>query len=105
MISHLSDTNFESKVLNSDRLTIVDFWAPWCKPCEALTPILEEISSEYDGKLQICRINLENNYATANKYQILSIPTLLFFKQGRPIRDLVGLKSKFKIKKTINALI
>ena len=105
MISHLSACDFNTKVLKSDRLTVVDFWAPWCKPCKTLAPILEEISSEYNGKLQICKVNLEKSYALATKYQILSIPTLLFFKQGRPVRDLVGLKSKFKIKKTINSLI
>ena len=106
MITHLSEQDFETKVLKSDRLTVVDFWAPWCNSCKTLGSILEEVSSEYDGKLKICKLNLEKEgFSLANRYQVLNLPTLLFFKQGAPVRDLVGLKSKYRIKKTIDSLI
>ena len=102
MISQISSLD---SALHFEGLTIVDFWAPWCGPCQEMGATLEEIVQEYNGNLKIYKVNLEDNFDLANKYQILNIPTLLFFREGRPIRDLVGVNSKYKIKKTIDSLI
>lgn len=103
-IIHLSDNEFKEQVLHSKQLAIVDFWAPWCGPCKIISPILEELSKEYDGKVKIYKINIDEHQATAAKYQVLSIPTLLFFKQGKIVKQVVGMRSVSDIRKAINSL-
>ena len=100
----LSDNEFKEKVLHSKQLVVVDFWAPWCGPCKIIAPILEELSKEYDGKVKIYKINIDEHQATASKYQVLSIPTLLFFKQGKIVKQIVGLRSASEIRKVIDPL-
>ena len=103
-ITALSDNEFKEKALQSKQLVIVDFWAPWCRPCKIITPILEELSQEYDSKVRICKVNIDEHQATAAKYQVLSIPTLLFFKGGKIVKQIVGLRSASEIRKVIDSL-
>ncbi|UCB57212.1 MAG: thioredoxin [Candidatus Omnitrophota bacterium] len=100
----LSDSQFKQEVLQSKEPVIVDFWAPWCGPCMAVAPILEDLAKEYKGRLKVCKVNIDEAQTVATKYQILSIPTLLFFKDGKVTNQLVGAKSKSEIKKVIASL-
>ena len=86
----LTDSNFESEVLNSELPCLVDFWAEWCGPCQMVGPIVEEIGKEYAGKLKVGKLNVDQNSQTAVKYGIMSIPTLLVFKNGRLVDQIVG---------------
>ncbi|MBL7091972.1 MAG: thioredoxin [Candidatus Omnitrophica bacterium] len=104
-IIQLSDNEFGREVLQSREPVLVDFWAPWCAPCLAITPILEELSKEYNARLKICKVNVDKNQAVAAKYQVLSIPTLLFFKDGKITNQIVGIRPASDIKKTIDSLL
>lgn len=104
-IIHLSDSAFDQQVLQSKQLVLVDFWAPWCGPCKMITPILEKFSKEYNSRLKICKINVDEHTTVAAKYQILSIPTLLFFKDGKVESQLIGARSASDIKKTVDSLL
>ncbi len=90
----ITDSNFEKLVLKSEKLVIVDFWAEWCGPCKAITPILDEISNEFGDKVLIGKVNVDEVKEVPVKYGIRSIPTLLFFKNGEITRQEVGLQSK-----------
>ena len=103
-IIHLSDNEFEQEVLQSKQVVLIDFWAAWCAPCQMITPILEELSKEYNDRVKICKINVDENQTTAAKYQILSIPALLFFKDGKVTAQLMGVRPKSDIKKVIDSL-
>lgn len=104
-IVHLSDSEFEQQVLQSKQLVLVDFWAPWCGPCQMIAPILEELSKEYDSRLKICKINVNEHREVAAKYQILSIPSLLFLKGGKVESQIVGVRSASDIKRAIDSLL
>lgn len=95
-VYELNDQTFEKKVLKKDGLILVDFWAEWCNPCKILSPILEEIAQEYT-KLTIYKINIDKNPLTGPKYGIRSIPTLILFKNGKPIKTKNGLSPKKEI--------
>ncbi|WWP02037.1 MAG: thioredoxin TrxA [Candidatus Dasytiphilus stammeri] len=97
-IIHLTDDNFEEKVLKSPIVTLVDFWAPWCGPCKGIAPILNEIADEYYGKLTIAKLNVDENPKITEKYAIRGIPTLLIFRNGQIIATKVGTVSKKEIK-------
>lgn len=99
-----SDT-FEAEVLSSEQPVLVDFWAPWCGPCKALLPIIQKLSDEVDGKVKICKVNIDESPEIAGKYSIMSIPTLLIFKDGVVSDQLVGLVQKNKIMDKLNAHI
>jgi thioredoxin 1 len=103
-IVHLSDSDFTQEVLQAKQLVLVDFWAPWCGPCQMVAPILEEISQQYDDKVKVCKINVDEHQASASQYHILSIPALLFFKDGEVVEQLVGVRPASDIKKVIDAL-
>jgi len=96
-----TDANFQSKVLSSDKLTVVDFWAPWCGPCRAMGPVVEELAKEYNGKVNIGKLNVDHNPNISEKYNITSIPTILFIKNGKVVSKLVGVNPKSKIEKKI----
>ena len=98
----VTDAEFESTVLQSDKPVILDFWAEWCQPCKMLSPTVEEIAGEYKDTVKVGKLNVDDNPNTATKYGIRGIPTLLFFKGGQVIQQLVGVKSKSEIKKIID---
>ncbi|MCA7015219.1 thioredoxin TrxA [Dickeya dadantii] len=102
-IIHLTDDSFETDVLQSEHVTLVDFWADWCGPCKMIAPILDEIADEFEGKLTVAKLNIDDNPATAPKYGIRGIPTLLLFKNGEVAATKVGALSKGQLKEFLNA--
>jgi thioredoxin 1 len=102
-IVHVSDDTFETKVLQSSRPVLVDFWAEWCGPCKAIAPILEQISIEYQDRLEIAKVDVEGSQSTAMKYGIRSIPTLMLFKDGIVEAQHVGLMSKEQLQKLLES--
>ena len=98
----VSDAEFDSSVLQGDKPVLIDFWAEWCQPCKMLAPTVEEIAGEYADKVVVGKLNVDDNPATATKYGIRGIPTLLLFKGGQVVQQLVGVKSKAEIKKVID---
>lgn len=96
-ISHVSDDTFENEVINSDVPVLVDYWAEWCGPCKVIAPVLEEIASEYDGKMKICKLDIDANEQTPPKYGIRGIPTLMLFKNGAVEATKVGALSKSQL--------
>jgi len=101
----ISDANFENDVIKSPKPVLVDFWAPWCGPCRMLGPIVEELSKEYDGKVTVAKLNTDDNPNTAARYNISAIPTMLLFKSGKVVDQLVGVHSKADIKKKLDGLL
>ncbi len=101
----ITDQNFETVVMNSETPVLVDFWAPWCGPCKMLTPIIEEIAEEYEGKVVFGKLNVDDNPQVASKYGIVSIPTILFVKDGKVTDQHVGLLAKDPMKKKIDEFV
>ncbi|MDY0231899.1 MAG: thioredoxin [Candidatus Saccharicenans sp.] len=89
-----TDSNFELEVLKSELPTLVDFWAPWCGPCLMVAPVLEEIADLYAGQLKVVKVNVDDNPILSSSYQIMSIPTLILFKEGRPVDSVIGALTK-----------
>ncbi len=105
MAKEFNDQNFQSDVLASDKLTVVDFWAEWCGPCRAIGPVIEELSKEYDGKVNVGKLNVDNNPNVSMNYGITSIPAILFIKGGQVVDKLVGAQPKSNFVKKIEAHI
>ena len=100
-----TDGNFEAEVLESDKLVVVDFWAPWCGPCRLFGPILEEVADDNDGKVKVVKVNVDENPALSQRYGIRGIPTMMFFKGGDQVDMTVGAAMKDRIQEKIDALI
>lgn len=98
MSIELTDQNFEQEVLQSEQPILVDFWAPWCGPCQAMGPILDELSGEVEGKAKVGKLNVDENPDTASKYGIMSIPTMKIFKGGEIVKEFVGVQDKDTLK-------
>ena len=101
----VSDVDFDEKVLKSDLPVLVDFWADWCMPCKMIAPIVEELSQEYDGKLDFAKLDVDSNPNTAMTFGVRSIPTLLIFKGGKPVDQIVGAVPKGALKKKIDSAL
>lgn len=94
----LTEENFEAEVLKSDVPVLVDFWAPWCGPCKVLGPVIEELAKEFDGKpVKIAKMNVDESPVTPGKYGVMSIPTLILFKGGEAVDQMVGVQPKEKL--------
>ncbi len=100
--THLTEQNFEKEVIKSDIPVLVDFWAEWCGPCKMISPIIDEIAEELSGKLKVTKLNVDDAQELAAKFSILSIPTLLVFKNGEPVEQIVGAMSKDQLLEKIN---
>ena len=101
----IDDSNFDQIVLQAEMPILVDFWAPWCRPCLMVAPILDELAEEYSGRITIARLDVDQNPKTASRYQIMSIPTMLIFKKGEPVSQIVGFKPKQELKRSLDAAL
>lgn len=102
---NITDQGFEEEVLKSKLPVLVDFWAPWCAPCRIVSPIVEELAKEYEGKLKVGKLNVDDNPDTSAKYGVMSIPSLIFFKDGKPVKTMVGAQGKENFKKGIEEVL
>ncbi len=100
----ITDENFESEVLKSDLPVLIDFWAAWCGPCRMIAPLVEELAGEYEGKVKIGKLDVDNNQQTAIKYGVRSIPTLLVFKNGEVKNTIIGAVPKSQISQKLDAV-
>ncbi|MBE6065034.1 thioredoxin [Clostridium cochlearium] len=101
MIKEINDSVFNSEVLDSDKVTVVDFWAPWCGPCRMLGPVIEELSEEMSDKVKFVKVNVDENPMSATQYRVASIPTVLVFKDGKIQETLVGFRPKQAMQSSI----
>lgn len=104
-IVELTDSNFESEVVNSDVPVLVDFWAEWCQPCRMLAPTIDAIADEYQGKVKVGKVDIDNNREVATNHAISSIPTVIIFRNGEVEKKFVGLTSKDQFKSTLDELV
>ena len=104
-IIHVTDSSFEDEVLSSDKPVIVDYWAEWCGPCKMIAPLLDELANEYQGKLTVAKINIDENQETPQKYAVRGIPTLMIFKNGEVAGTKVGAMSKSQLSAFVDSLI
>lgn len=104
-VAAVETASWEDEVTKAEGLVMVDFWAVWCGPCQTVAPIVDELATEYDGRLKVLKMNTDENPEIATKFQVMSIPSLIFFKNGQQIDKLVGAQSKQKFKDTIDRLL
>jgi thioredoxin 1 len=96
-VVHVGDGNFSEEVLKADRPSLVDFWAPWCGPCKAIAPAVEALAGQYRDQIKVAKVNIDDNPKTAESYGVMSIPTLILFKEGKVLDTLVGLVPKERL--------
>jgi thioredoxin 1 len=104
-VIEIGDSNFEAEVIKSEKPVLVDFWAPWCGPCRAIAPAVEELAATYKDKVKFCKCNVDENPLTPGKFEIKAIPTLIFFKNGSVAGQQTGLASKEQLEEKIKNLI
>ena len=104
-VVEVTDATFDSEVIKSDKPVVVDFWAPWCGPCKAIGPVLSEIAAERESEIKIVKVNIDDNQEYAFKLGVMSIPTLVIFKEGQPIDKIVGAHPKATIESRIDKLV
>lgn len=100
----LNKENFEKEVLNEEKIVLIDFWATWCGPCQMIAPVIEDIANSQKDKVKVCKVNVDDEQELAIKYGVMSIPTLLFMKNGEPIKTVVGFHSKSELEEIISSL-
>ena len=104
-IVEIDDGSFESEVIQSDKPVLVDFWAPWCGPCKAISPVVEELAGSYGDKVKFAKCNVDDNPVTPGKYGIRAIPTLIFFKEGNVVDHITGMVAKAKLEESLGKLV
>ncbi len=105
MVKDVTDADFEKEVIKSTLPVLVDLWAPWCGPCRIVAPVVEKLADKYDGKLMFCRLNVDENPKTAAKYRVMSIPTLIFFKDGQAVDTVIGAVPERVLESKISELV
>jgi thioredoxin 1 len=105
MIKTVTKDTFEGTVLKSDKPVLVDLWASWCGPCRAMEPTIEEVAKEFDGKVDVAKLNVDENPELAQKLDVMSIPTLMVFKNGQPVNRLVGIQAKERLTGAVAAAL
>ena len=105
MVTDINDQSFENEVVKCSMPVVVDFWAPWCGPCRMLAPMAEKLSKEYANRVKFCKLNVDENRQTATKYQVMSIPLLLFFKEGKQVDSVLGAVPEGEIRPKVEALL
>ncbi len=101
----IDDSNFDQIVLQAKTPVLVDFWAAWCGPCRLVAPLVEELAEEYEGKISFAKLDVDQNPKMASKYGVMSIPTLLIFKKGEPVSNIVGFRPKAELKRSLDAAL
>jgi thioredoxin 1 len=101
----LTKENFEQEVLKSDKPVLVDFWAQWCGPCRAVAPIIDELASEYEGRAKVCKLNVDEQGEIASQYGIMSIPTVILFKDGQAVEKIIGARAKVDFVNMLDAIL
>lgn len=104
IVQEIDDSSFDAEVLQSEKPVLVDFWAPWCGPCRAIAPLVEELASSYGDKVKFIKCNVDDNPTTPVKYGIKSIPTLIFFKEGKVFDKIIGMVAKSKLEEMIDKI-
>jgi thioredoxin 1 len=105
LISHVTDTNFDQEVLKSGKPVLIDFWAPWCAPCRAIAPVIDELAGEYAGRLKVVKINVDDNPETPARYGVRGIPNLLIIKSGQVKEQIVGAVPKSHLVRALDAAL
>lgn len=104
-IAHVNDKNFKEEVLRAELPVLVDFFAEWCSPCKMVAPVIEDIAKEYDGKIKVAKVDVDEAGSTATHYGIMSVPTLMIFKAGKAVSQSVGAMSKFELKNKLKEVL
>ncbi len=105
MVHEINDQSFEAEVLKSTQPVLLDLWAPWCGPCRMVGPVIDKLSEQYEGKFKFCKMNVDENQQTSAKYNVMSIPTLIFFKDGKAVDMVIGAQSESALKAKIDSIL
>ena len=101
----ISDDNFEQIVIKSEKPVLLDFWATWCRPCQMVAPIVDQLADEYSGRVSFVKMDVDQNPKTPSRYNVMSIPTILIFKKGKPVSHIVGLRPKEELKRMLDSAL